>query len=117
MKILLSKNDLNEAFKDVSNLGFVPTMGSLHKGHVSLIKKSLNESDKTIVSIFINPKQFNNYNDYKNYPKNTKKDLSILKKLKVDFVYLPNKINFSFKIWGIKLFCISLFQYIRLNEK
>ena len=91
MKILLNKDDLNEALDNISNLGFVPTMGSLHNGHISLIKKSLNESDKTIVSIFINPTQFNKKQDYKNYPKNPKKDLSILKKLKVDFVFLPNK--------------------------
>jgi len=90
MKILLNKNDLNEALNGHSNLGFVPTMGSLHEGHISLIKKSLKESSKTIVSIFVNPKQFNNKNDYKKYPRNTKSDLLILKKLKVDFVYLPN---------------------------
>jgi pantoate--beta-alanine ligase len=98
MKILLNNNDLNEALYNVSNLGFVPTMGSLHKGHVSLIKKSLKECKKTIVSIFINPTQFNNKNDYKNYPRNTKKDLTILKKLNIDFVYLPKvKDVYSFK--------------------
>ena len=89
MKILLNKNDLNEALYSVSNLGFVPTMGSLHEGHKSLIKKSIKECKKTLVSIFINPKQFNNKNDYKNYPKNYKKDLSILRNLNVDFVFLP----------------------------
>ena len=89
MKILLNNIDLNEALFDNSNIGFVPTMGSLHKGHISLIKKSLKLSNKTIVSIFVNPKQFNNKEDYKKYPKNIKKDLKILKKLKVDFVYLP----------------------------
>ena len=91
MKILLNNNDLNEALCSVSSLGFVPTMGSLHKGHISLIKKSLRECGRTIVSIFINPTQFNNKIDYKKYPRNNKKDLSILKKLKVDFVYLPKK--------------------------
>ncbi len=89
MKILLSNNDLNEALYDVSNLGFVPTMGSLHKGHISLIKKSLKECKKTIVSIFINPTQFNNKIDFKKYPRNNKKDMSILKKLKIDFLYMP----------------------------
>ena len=89
MKILISNNDLNEALYDVSDLGFVPTMGSLHKGHVSLIKKSLKECKKTIVSIFVNPTQFNNKNDFKNYPRNKKKDLSILKKLKINFLYMP----------------------------
>ena len=101
MKILLNNNDLNEALYSVPNLGFVPTMGSLHKGHISLIKKSLRDCSQTIVSIFINPTQFNNKSDYKKYPRNNKKDLSILKKLKVDFVYLPKKehvYNSKFKI-------------------
>ncbi len=91
MKILLNKNDLNEALYSVSNLGFVPTMGSLHGGHKSLIKKSLKECKKTLVSIFINPTQFNNKNDYKNYPINYKRDLTILRNLNVDFVFLPSK--------------------------
>ncbi len=91
MKILLNKDDLNEALHNVSNLGFVPTMGSLHKGHISLIKKSKKKSNKTLVSIFINPKQFNNKKDFRIYPRNNKKDLQILKKLNVDFVYLPNE--------------------------
>ena len=90
MKILLNNNDLNEAINSGSNLGFVPTMGGLHKGHISLIKKSLKKCSKTIVSIFINPTQFNNKKDYDNYPRNSKKDFLILQKLKIDFLYLPN---------------------------
>ena len=98
MKKLLNNNDLNEALYNVSNLGFVPTMGSLHKGHISLIKKSKNQCSKTIVSIYINPTQFNNKDDYKNYPRNSKKDLAILKRLKVNFVYLPKTQDiYSFK--------------------
>ncbi len=91
MKILLNKNDLNEALNDISNLGFVPTMGSLHTGHVSLIKRSKKECKKTIVSIFVNPTQFNDKKDYTRYPRNEKRDLSILKKLNVDFVFIPKK--------------------------
>ena len=53
MKILLNKDDLNEALNNVSNLGFVPTMGSLHSGHISLIKRSKKSGLKTLVSIFI----------------------------------------------------------------
>ena len=91
MKILINNDDLNEALYGVSNLGFVPTMGSLHRGHISLIKRSLRECNKTIISIFINPTQFNSKNDFNKYPRNNKKDLSILKRLGVDFVFLPNK--------------------------
>ena len=91
MKILLNNHDLIEALNNISKLGFVPTMGSLHKGHLSLIKRSKKECFKTIVSIFVNPNQFNNQNDFKKYPRNINKDLSFLKKMRVDFVYIPNK--------------------------
>ena len=71
-------------------MGFVPTMGGIHKGHLSLINKSNKLCKKTIVSIFINPKQFNNKKDFLTYPSNIKKDLSILKKIKgINFVYIP----------------------------
>ena len=105
MKILLNNNELNEALLNVSNLGFVPTMGSLHKGHISLIKKSMRLSGNTIVSIFVNPTQFNNKKDFNNYPRNIKKDLTTLKKLKVNFVYLPtyNKIYNSKRLREIKI--------------
>ena len=98
MKILYSKNDLNEALNNVSNLGFVPTMGSLHRGHISLIKQSKKECKKTIVSIFVNPSQFNNKKDFTNYPRNRKKDLSILRKQRVNFAFLPdNEEIYNFK--------------------
>ena len=80
MKILRNSNQLFKLLKKLdANIGFVPTMGGLHKGHLSLIKKSKKMGLKTLVSIFINPKQFNNINDYKNYPRNLLKDLRILK--------------------------------------
>ena len=89
MKILHNNKALNKALKGISVLNFVPTMGGLHQGHLSLIKNSLNQSGKTIVSIFINPKQFNDKKDFKKYPRNLNKDLNILKKLKINFLYLP----------------------------
>ena len=89
MKLIKLKTDLIKAIKFNKRLGFVPTMGSLHEGHKSLIKTSQKNCKKTLVSIFINPTQFNNKKDYKTYPKNLKKDLNYLKKLKVDYVYLP----------------------------
>ena len=90
MKILLDKCSLFESLRPFNDLGFVPTMGGIHKGHLSLINKSNRLCKITIVSIFINPKQFNNKKDLKSYPRNINKDLKILKKTKkVDFVYLP----------------------------
>ena len=89
MKLIKQITDLNKAINKEKELGFVPTMGSLHKGHEFLIKISKKSCKKTLVSIFVNPTQFNNKNDYKNYPNNLSKDLKILKRLKVDFVYLP----------------------------
>ena len=89
MKLIKQITDLNKAINKEKRLGFVPTMGSLHKGHEALIKKSQKKCKKTIVTIFVNPTQFNNKKDYKNYPRCLNKDLKILKRLKVDFVYLP----------------------------
>ena len=89
MKLIKLKTDLIKAIEFDKRLGFVPTMGSLHDGHKALIKKSKNNCKKTLVSIFVNPTQFNNKKDYEIYPKNLKKDLNFLKKLKVDYVYLP----------------------------
>ena len=90
MKLIKHISDLNKAFNNDKKLGFVPTMGNLHKGHESLIKKSKIKCEKTMVSIFVNPNQFNNKKDYKTYPRNLKKDLKVLKRLKVDFVFLPS---------------------------
>ena len=89
MKILKNVFELNKAIKDYKNVGFVPTMGGIHKGHISLIKISQKNNKETIVSIFVNPTQFNQKKDFKNYPRNIKKDISILKKLKVNYLFLP----------------------------
>ena len=89
MKIILSKNKLKKLILNEKNLGFVPTMGAIHIGHISLFKKCILECDKSIVSIFVNKPQFNKKNDYTKYPRLLKKDISILKKLKVDYLYLP----------------------------
>ena len=89
MKIIRNIKNLKETIVNIPNLGFVPTMGGLHKGHLKLIKKSINISQKTLVSIYVNPTQFNKKKDFSKYPRNTKKDLQILKRQKVDFVFLP----------------------------
>ena len=90
MKIILNNTDLSKTLGPFNDIGFVPTMGGIHKGHISLIKRSIKSNKKTIVSIFINPKQFNSVKDFNSYPTNIKKDLAILKKIKkLDFVYIP----------------------------
>ena len=90
MKLFTNKKKLQEEIKNINNISFVPTMGGLHKGHENLIKKSVKGSKKTLVSIFINPKQFEKKEDFKNYPKSYKSDFKILKKLKVSYLYKPN---------------------------
>ena len=79
-------------------------MGALHKGHLSLIKKKKKKKKrkkkrfKTLVSVFINPKQFERKQDFKRYPKNLRKDIQILKKEKIDYLFIPKfKDIFSFK--------------------
>jgi pantoate--beta-alanine ligase len=90
MKIILNNKDLTKKLGPFNDIGFVPTMGGIHEGHISLIKRSIKTNKKTIVSIFINPKQFNNVKDFNSYPANIKKDLTILNKIKkLNFVYIP----------------------------
>ena len=90
MKILLNNRTLHKSLRPFDDVGFVPTMGGIHEGHISLIKTSIKYSNKTIVSIFVNPKQFNNMKDFRSYPSNIKNDISILKKIpKIDFIYIP----------------------------
>ena len=99
MKIFKSKHKLQKEISNIKNLSFVPTMGGLHRGHIALIKRSQTYKGKTLVSIFVNPKQFNDKKDFLNYPRNQKKDIKILKQLNVDLVYLPSfKDIFSFKV-------------------
>ncbi len=99
MKIFKSIYKLQKEIFNQKKVSFVPTMGGFHKGHISLIKKSRSYRNKTLVSIFVNPKQFNNKTDFNKYPRNIKLDLHLLKKLKVDFVFLPSQNEiFSFKI-------------------
>ena len=73
-----------------NTIGFVPTMGALHKGHITLVKKSIKENDLTIVSIFINPTQFNDKKDLAKYPRTLEADLEKLIPTGVDVVFAPS---------------------------
>ena len=73
------------------SLGFVPTMGALHEGHLSLVRKSLLENEHTIVSIFLNRKQFDNIEDFNKYPSNLSEDTQKLKELQVDAIFTTNE--------------------------
>ena len=90
MKIFKSFNVLNKEINFNENIGFVPTMGSLHNGHLSLVKLAKSKSKKILVSIYINPAQFNDKKDFQKYPRSLKKDISKLIKLKVDYLFLPS---------------------------
>ncbi len=94
MLICTTKQELHiycrqQAAKSVL-IGFVPTMGALHQGHLSLVKASQKQCSITICSIFINPTQFNNSKDYKKYPITTEEDIELLKEIGVDVLFLPN---------------------------
>jgi pantoate--beta-alanine ligase len=73
------------------SIGFIPTMGALHSGHLSLVQKSQQENDITVVSIFVNPTQFNQSTDFEKYPRDLDADANLLANYKVDFLFTPTK--------------------------
>jgi pantoate--beta-alanine ligase len=93
MHIIHTQNELVETLKKLNNIAFVPTMGNLHEGHFKLVEEAFKKTKHVLVSIFINPLQFNSKDDYKNYPRTLDEDLLILQKLGVPFVFVPPKEN------------------------
>ena len=92
MLIFTEIKSLQQKIKSLKNgttIGFVPTMGALHEGHLSLVEKAKKENDIVVVSIFVNPTQFDNADDLINYPKTIEKDLSLLKSFNCDIVFTP----------------------------
>ena len=94
MKVFKTKKELNLYFKEFrsknTKIGFVPTMGALHKGHLSLIEESSKENDITVASIFVNPTQFNKKEDLDNYPRTLENDLTLLKNMACTVVFIPS---------------------------
>lgn len=94
MKIIKKIKDMQTVSKKVKQqnmkIGFVPTMGALHEGHLSLVDIAKKKSDFTVVSIFVNPTQFGKNEDFKSYPKNLDFDIKLLQNKKIDVIFTPN---------------------------
>ena len=93
MKILENKRELDELLAKIrtngTKIGLIPTMGSIHNGHLSLVENSMKENFFSITSIFVNPTQFNDLKDFKKYPQNKKQDIEKLNTVKCDAVFFP----------------------------
>ena len=89
-KIVDLQNELFEVRKEGKKMGLVPTMGALHQGHASLVKRSVKENDVTVVSVFLNPTQFNDKADLERYPRNLDADCKLLEECHADYVFAPS---------------------------
>lgn len=94
MIICRTREDISVVVADIrkrnNSLGFIPTMGALHQGHISLVSKSIRDNNCTAVSVFVNPTQFNNKNDLQTYPRTLDADMALLEKAGVDIVFVPS---------------------------
>ncbi len=89
-KIVELQNKLFDDRKQGKSVGLVPTMGALHEGHASLVKKSVADNDVTVVSVFVNPTQFNDPKDLKSYPRDIDADCKLLESVGADYVFAPS---------------------------
>ena len=93
MQIITTKKELQDVVRackeERKTIGLVPTMGALHAGHASLVKKAVAENNVCFVSVFVNPTQFNNKEDLAKYPRNINRDAELLSSIGADFVFAP----------------------------
>ena len=115
MQIITTKQDLirqvEACLRQDKTIGLVPTMGALHEGHAALVRRAVSENDVCVVSVFVNPTQFNNLEDLLKYPRTLDKDVQLLTDLGVHFVFAPTaeemysaeemKVSFSFDFNGL----------------
>ena len=93
MKIISSLSEFllwRSSITSDASIGFIPTMGALHDGHMALIEHSLKKADLTVVSIFVNPKQFGENEDFNSYPRTFEKDCDLLRSISVDVLFAPH---------------------------
>ncbi|MFB0900537.1 MAG: pantoate--beta-alanine ligase [Dehalococcoidia bacterium] len=118
MKIIRNSIELSKTLLGTSrSIGFIPTMGALHKGHLSLIETSIKECQITVVSIFVNPKQFSPNEDLDKYPRNEKNDIALLNSLAVDFLFIPSFDEIYSDDYTIKIQSESLFKVLEGNAR
>ena len=92
METITNSEELRRALgsRNRSGIGFVPTMGALHAGHRSLVERARRECATVVVSVFVNPTQFNDKTDLKNYPRTPEADLRLLEEVGADYVFMPS---------------------------
>lgn len=92
METITNSEELRRALgsRDRSGIGFVPTMGALHAGHRSLVERARRECATVVVSVFVNPTQFNDKTDLKNYPRTPEADLRLLEEVGADYIFMPS---------------------------
>jgi len=90
MKVFNAISEVRQACSQHQRIGFVPTMGSLHEGHLALVRRAKRECDRVAVSIFVNPIQFAAGDDFAQYPRNIERDLDLLQRNQVDLVFVPS---------------------------
>ena len=94
IKVVHTKSEVSSALDEIrakgKSVGLVPTMGALHKGHASLVRKAVADNDFVVVSVFVNPTQFNDKNDLKNYPRTPENDIALLTEAGASLVFMPS---------------------------